>query len=932
MQSTATAPSPLTAATKHLAQGLSEAGRIYWDCVKDDPDLSTALGRALHQEPSPQAAKMAALVIIQNLAQVRPRRNPNITKITRIWENAVYRQKSNNYRPGMELALDLLNILQQYKKDRWDAHAPINAHSAVLAMCKTAELIEHELPGNDLAGRLLQELPHERKELSNYHTRPWAATLMAHLAIPEDFDWSDPKKVKEFRIADYACGSGVLLMAGYRRIRELHAAQGGDPARIHQHMMEHSITGCDVLPACTSICSSNLATIEASKLVWKTRIITFERDRDKGSQPKRLGSPDLLDPGLMALQSLIAVGPRKLGEQTRVTFKRDDQDAILINPPFGATQAGNAAAESSDGSGMSCKFAHMAHQKVRRGGVIAMTLPGTALIGMTNRPKDQPQGWQSFREILMTQYTEIKVLSIAQYNDQDSSFSHDTNIAEIMVIARRLRVRENAPKTAHFINLTRQARDDEDAAAIARAIKETIKEAIKDTVQEAASPEQSIQRIHVGEEDLGTTVLMPLTKQGAWPMAKNLNPELLVAARAMAQNRPRPNPRPNPRTNDLPIPIINLRTVAKQGPTTRSTSAEPLTPIESPPKDKEQIPVLNGLNCKTQISMNVAPTHWIADPGRIGADVLTARLNSAGQLHLSTNMRYTSQRLAAAFTPKTTIGGRSWTTLKVHHSKQGTKALTAWLNSTVGMITCWPYLHHAQNGTGFTTPRQTDGLPVLDLNSIGKRSTWALAEAFDSMANTELMPACDAWQDPKRKELDQKVLAALGLEDPAAHHQLEWLRNNWCMEPTVQGKKGQVKHRRADMQTLAELADAILPPKPERVAKRTYLRKTPSDNSKPANTGWNKSYNPNREAEKSAVEGAEAPPTTWNGIVYSIHITERILPGNPPRTETVCGIAVLEGNSVTHAQRQSPDLQMLHPNFWCDKCLDIADEEIPQRS
>ena len=924
MQSTATAPSPLTAATKHLAQGLSEAGRTYWDCVKDDPDLCTALGRALDQEPNLQAAKMAALVIIQNLAQVRPRRNPNITKITRIWENAVYKQKSNNYRPGMELALDLLNILPKDKTDRR------NAHKAVLAMCKTAELIEHELPGNDLAGRLLQELPHERKELSNYHTRPWAATLMAHLAIPEDFDWSDPKKVKEFRIADYACGSGVLLMAGYRRIRELHAAQGGDPARIHQHMMEHSITGCDVLSACTSICGSNLAMIERYKLVWKTKIITFERDRDKGSQPKRLGSTDLLDPGLRALQPLTAVGPRKPGRQTRVTSNRDDQDVILLNPPFGTTQAGNATAESSDGSGMSCKFAHMAHQKVRRGGVIAMTLPGTALIGMTNRPKDQPQGWQSFREMLMTQYTEIKVLSIAQYNDQDSSFSHDTNIAEIMVIARRLRVREKAPRTAHLINLTRQARDDEDAAAIAWAIKEAIKETTKETVQEAASPEQSIQRIHVGEEDLGTTVLMPLTKQGAWPMAKNLNPELLVAARAMGQNRPKSNPRSNPRTNDLRIPIINLLTVAKPGPTTKSASAELLTPIGSPPKHKEQLPVLDGHNCKSQISMNVAPTHWIADPGRIGADVLTARPNSAGQLHLSTNMRYTSQGLAAAFTPKTTIGGRSWTTLKVHNGKKATKALTAWLNSTVGMITCWPYLHHAQNGTGFTTPRQTDGLPVLDLNSIAKRSTWALAEAFDSMANKELMPACDAWKDPVRKELDQKVLTALGLEDSGAH-QLEWLRNNWCMEPTVQGKKGQVEHRRADMQALAELADAILPPKPGRVAKRTYLRKTPSDNSKPANTGWTKSYNPNQEAKKSAVEPTEPPSRTWNGIVYSIHITERILPGKPPRTETVCGIAVLEGNSVTHAQRQSPDLQTLHPNFWCDNCLTIAEEKIPQR-
>ena len=79
------------------------------------------------------------------------------------------------------------------------------------------------------------------------------------------------------------------------------------------------------------------------------------------------------------------------------------------------------------------------------------------------------------------------------------------------------------------------------------------------------------------------------------------------------------------------------------------------------------------------------------------------------------------------------------------------------------------------------------------------------------------------------------------------------------------------------------------------------------------------------------MEQAKPPARTWNGIVYSIHITKRILPGNPLWTETVCGIDVLEGNSVTHAQRQSPDLQTLHPNFWCGHWLTIADEEIPQR-
>lgn len=904
---------PEITASQQLAEGVSRAGKAYWDCIKEDPDLRRTLGSTLDQEPGPEAANMAVLVMTQFLAQVKPNRYPNLTKITKAWHNATRTRRSKSYRPGMELALDLLNILPKYKLDRQLSQPREMVQATIQEMCRTADLIKDGLPGNDLAGPLLQQLPQERRELSNYHTQPWAATLMAHLALPDDFEWGNPERVKDFHIADYACGSGALLMAAYRRIRELHRTNGGNPESIHEHMMANSITGGDALPACNSICSSNLAMTERNRPVWKTRIVPFKKDKKGRKGKKRQGALDLVNRGLKDRQPLIAMGATGAANKARTVFKQHDQDAILMNPPYGTRMAGDGNDTTSDGSGLACKFAHMTHEMIRRGGMIALTLPGNALIGMTNRPQNQPQGWQSFRHMIRTKYTQVKVVSIAQYDDKRSSLSHDTNIAETMIIARRLRVKEKAPRTAHYINLTRQARDDDDAARMA--------EAIKEAVAQPDSPLGTANRIQMDGEDLGTVVLLPLPQQGAWPMAKNLNPELLMAARALAENQAKSDPR----TTDLRIPLTDLLNIAAPGPNNTNSCLEPLTPLESPPDQGPRIPVLHGHHCTLQKSMTVAPTHWIADPQTRGLEALAAKHHTPGFLHLSNNTRYTSQAIAAAFTPQMTIGDVGWTTLTVQGT-QIAKALAAWLNSTVGMLVCWPYLHHTQNGTGYTTARQLDGLPVIDLSRIGRAQIDALARAFDSMANTDLMPACDAWHDTERKALDRKVLAALGLGDAAASN-LEWLRNNWCLEPTVQGMKGQVEYRRPDMEALAEMARAVLPAKPRdngNEPRKKFRQRRPT-NDKPANIAPPERYNPLEEPATNAAGPPDRATTIRKTPVFSIHLTERTLPGNALWIETKCGIAVTHGKSVTATQRRDTALQQLHPDFWCDHCLDLED-------
>ena len=155
-----------------------------------------------------------------------------------------------NYWPIFHIARMLLLVL------------PNEAVSEIMpGMLDTADRIQAAMRQNDVAGIVFQRLIADRKTLKTYYTRPESTVLAAHLGIPDDIDWGDTETVRNYRIADYACGTGGLVLAAYQRVRDLHSAHGGDPDRLHSHMMEHSLTACDIMPAAVHLSSSLLSSV-----------------------------------------------------------------------------------------------------------------------------------------------------------------------------------------------------------------------------------------------------------------------------------------------------------------------------------------------------------------------------------------------------------------------------------------------------------------------------------------------------------------------------------------------------------------------------------------------------------------------------------------------------------------------------------------------
>ena len=356
------------------------------------------------------------------------------------WDNIL----SINYWPIFHIARKLLLLIP-----------PTIAVRLLESMVRTANGIQEAIKQNDVAGTVFQRLIADRQTLATYYTRPESTTLAAFLAVPEDLDWADPETLKNYRIADYACGSGSLVLAAYRRARELHRNHGGDPDTVHAHMMESSLTACDIMPAAVHLTSSLLSSVAPRERYTGTRNVLYpyggtgEFD-NKGKPLVEVGSLELLDISATKLQAVLplnqqmALGATQERRAIEVEMTPLSQSLVIMNPPFttptnhaadharpgnpafaafNTTQAEQKAMSDkvkrlsigtiSDGNaGLGTQFAAIANNMVKPGGHIALILPLSAMLGGSDNPS--ARSWLKLRGLLADKFNDIVVVSIAQ--------------------------------------------------------------------------------------------------------------------------------------------------------------------------------------------------------------------------------------------------------------------------------------------------------------------------------------------------------------------------------------------------------------------------------------------------------------------------------------------------------------------------------------
>ncbi len=799
-----------------LEVGVNDAAAILRQAATLRESTQPAITALLKQPYSVQTLRMAATIIInalvfhQNMAgQHGVKSIDDITDDGLLLRSHVLYEWSKilkvNYWSIFNIASDLLRCV----------NPPDLAAKALWVMKETADQLVTlgVSQSHDLAGTVFQRLIADRKFLATFYTRPESATLLAHLAIPDDGRWQDPERVKDFHIADYACGTGTLIHAAYRRLNRLHWLAGGDPEPLHAHMMENSLTACDVLPSAVHLTASMLSSTHPTQGYDGSRTIVAQYGKTEQGGVS-LGSLDLLAGNgevkpLIPLHSGTAVtGTGEAHSELGVDMPAASQDLVIMNPPF--TSGGsdytpgnpegynkkqfhgletdwdtqekmfNLAREYAKGTcahgyaGLASWFVAVADRMVKSAGTIALVLPMTALQGSS---------WLKVRQLIARNYRDVTVLTIATSNQDDQSFSADTGMAEALIVCRES---SSAPSgRGTFVSLRRRPRNEMEATEVARAISALLHESPLRTLEDGPFGGSSL---FVGEERIGEVVNAPLRGDTPWSAVGIADSIAVQTAYQLVQGRVW---LPQMRDQDtLHIPMATLQQVCQVGINHNNivgsgsqTAFDRIKLTRIAPI----YPMLWSHDAEREKRMVVEPD----SEGRVkrGRERRSGEIwNTRSHAHHNADFRFNSQPLGVAFTETQTIGGTAWKNVKFA-DRAHEIAYTLWGNTTLGLLCYWWHSSRQQAGRGRMPITVIRTMPTLDVTKLTPAQLAAAEAIFEDMRDVQFLPANEAYHDNSRQELDYRVLIdVLGLPTSILEP-LDMLRLGWCSEPSVHGGK-----------------------------------------------------------------------------------------------------------------------------------------------
>ncbi len=677
------------------------------------------------------------------------------------------------------------------------AALPMNEASEIMGMLYNANSRIHaqgESP--DLYGMVFQRVINDRKRLAAFYTKPASAALLAAVTIPDQ--WHDTESVKNIRVADFACGTGALLHAAYKRISANYEAASGLSMRdIHPHMMAHSLIGADVLPISTHLTAAGLTSMYPKRSYSHTKIY----QPIQGGRDNRLGSLEWIKNDATIDQSeLRLTGSGISGEMDAPPHH--SCDCILMNPPyvrsqgpggnknksdtrqmftaFGATSAEREKMSqraiqlfkknrscSNKQAGLATFFMDLAHKKIKKGGYLGVILPMTAATGVK---------WEQFRNLISKHYDDVIIIS--------GQFSADTGMKEIIVSGRRT---EKPSGRGIFVSLNETPQSTLEGVCTGMAIWE------KPILPIDGNRPTGGTSIKVGDDCIGTAI--EGTIDGTWSAVGMSNFTLLQIAHHLV-NGQLFSP---PSFISEPLHIIPLRDIASAGPShlqIRGTESlhdttSRMTGYSGPFNlvqwwDGCLYPTLWNNDHSTQHSMMVKPDHSLEPRQGSSDDVIERIWDTRSHVQMNITARTTSQRLMCAYTEQPVVGGSAWPSIilkreweeNIPAQKESVeKGLVVWCNGTLGILMRWYISGHQQSGRSITTRTGVMDLPVPAIPLLKR-----LGSIYDEFKNLPLDRMMNLWKDENRIRMDDAILERLGLDI-----NLDYIRKHLCAEPTMNG-------------------------------------------------------------------------------------------------------------------------------------------------
>ena len=806
--------SEVDAAADALERGIERAVASLNNFVTTRPFITSEIARLLGMPDELPTRRMAcaiianALIFHSRLAGI----NPEIKPLDTLWQSDLDNPKTRiievwneilelNYWAIFAIARDILLQLPA----SYETAALLNRlRETALDINMSGALFAH-----DLTGRIFQRLIADRKYLATFYTLPASSALLAQLAVAKlnGVDWADADAIGKLRVADFACGTGALLSAVYEQFANRYEREGGNPADLHKAMMEDVLYGCDVMPSAIHISGSSLSGIQPGVGFDLSRLYSmpYGRQSDGGVQ---IGSLELLrTSSVLTLFNTNDPARRtgSIGEETAsqivAEFPEESFDIVIMNPPFtrstnhgGAHRDvvnpafaafGAAAADQTEmgnrlsamgmdncyhgNAGLASAFGAVAHRKLKPGGALALVLPLVASAG---------QSWEKFRQMLIADYTDISVISIAAAGVNDISFSADTGLGECLIIARKRTADDPDTGRIKFTSLRRRPQGIAQASVVAKAILDHPSRRIEDGPYGG-------ELVSVGNEQIGETLDTPQGDGGKLSAVRLYDAAVAQTAYALTQSSLWLPAQLRP----LELKMALLGDVGKRGLVSRDINEPPTRgPFDlMQPSPTSTYPALWNHNARAETRIICEPDSQLQV--RRGLEEKAATVwNTASRAHHNVEFRYNSQPLCVAITERPSIGGRAWPNVQFPDARFD-YAFALWGNSALGILMHWWHASLQDAGRGAVSISAAESLPILDLRALADAQLAAAQSIFDEFRSLEFMPAYLADADPNRALLDRRVLCDLLGFDESVYRGARLLAQKWCAEPSVHGGK-----------------------------------------------------------------------------------------------------------------------------------------------
>ena len=695
-----------------------------------------------------------------------------------------------DYVPVFELAADILDVISD---------GPEDLHGPILEPLMKAMEDTSRLEGHDLSGRLFHTLLTDAKFTGAYYTSVPAATLLTRLVFdgwPPGVDWSDHEFPASLNVADLACGTGTLLIAVASEAERLHTNAGGQHAAdLHKAMVEQALHGYDVQLSAVHFAATSLAMLNPDIQFDRMNLYVMPLGVEGGRVS--LGSLDFLGEDEVPVQHALSeeltgiatseaeriTGSGGSGVEEGVTARLPELDLAIMNPPFTRSVHSNLlfgslpkthrprlqeelsrrlrARLASATAGLAAAFVAAAVPKLRPGeGRLALVLPITLCTGSS---------WRQTRSLIERDFTLDTV--IVSHDPLRWNFSDSTDLSEVLIVATRRPAQsgECATTSEHrtnFVNLWQNPDGVLEAHRMAQAIAESPPANIEDT----GAALLDIDGAHVGE-----AISLPETlitgKQ--WIGVQFSRADLTRSAIRLLDGGEVWVPGER---EGVEVPLCRISAFGEIGPDIRDVrDGFALTDAET------AYAMIANHDTEKRRSIVTTPDQYLSPlteplPGR-RLKPLELLWPRAGKLLIGARFWLNTVRVIGMRSESDVLGSMWWP-VRIDNELYE-KALTVWLNSSVGLLTLLAGRNTTRGAWAQIKKVDLKEMPVLDVRAISQKQLRALADSFDELADEEFESLPAMSHCPARRRLDDGISEILGLPD------LSVLRRLIASEPVV---------------------------------------------------------------------------------------------------------------------------------------------------